>query len=804
MSDILLDVLGLLETAEAKERKATKRAVKASKEKKKPESLDEAFDRVLASKLKEDERCIVLEIKRLLETAQIARADETKKLSKKEVFQLWDQYRLDKREKLKQHVIDTKPDNFWVVQDIITLGKVREMLRTEPVTAWDTETTGLDIFNDKVIGYSIYLPGHDIAVYISWGHEVDDPQCPEDIALNVARWYLGNPNNKTIWHNYAFDGHMFLNHGVSVANPYWDSCIVSKILNEKEQNHKLKSLYDKYVLKAVDTSPQFGDLFDDFKIYDKPVVLSGIYAAGDAYKTYKLFSFQKPYIDTVDNLRTVWYVIEQPLMEVDLAMERTGFRIDLDRIEQLKVELQPRLSLAEKNIIAAFNIDETFLRVMSSALGRTETVFNVNSPQHLSYLIYDVLGVDEDFGKRFGKASRTTAADVVDALCADHEELAPLLEYRKLTKIVSTYLEKIPKAMEPATGRLHSRFNNMASETGMSTGTETGRYSSSTYVSGKNSRTGSDAKGTNLQNIPGRGFGKEVRKCFIPDDDWILISCDLSQIEPRVIAAILAQQYNDRSMLQFYLDGKDLYQQMAMFAFGFPAENCVDKAYSPDGSFQPRSLMKTGVLSYLYGSSSKSFARTMKVSEEVAANFFEKMIVAFPGLEAFRADVLHKLLHRGPIAFASTLFGRKRRFPDYRKNYVELQKLNKMKPWTMTAEQKARRSKLWGLCASVERQALNHTVQGSAADILKQNMVEMYKFVKANNYKLHASIHDELIPSVPLKDLTPELVEKIRSIMCDTVDIGVPLKTDIAIMPRWSEEYSPEQWDYQKHMPLAA
>lgn len=307
-----------------------------------------------------------------------------------------------------------------------------------------------------------------------------------------------------------------------------------------------------------------------------------------------------------------------------------------------------------------------------------------------------------------------------------------------------------------------------------------------------------------LQNIPSKGFGQEVRKCFIPDDGWIFLSADLSQIEPRVIAAILANQYNDKSMLQFYLDGKDLYTEMAMFAFGFSRENCVDKAYSPDGTFQPRKLMKQGVLSYLYGSSAKSFARTMKVSEEISAEFFEKMIIAFPGLEAFRKDVIHKLLHRGNIAYSETLFGRKRRFPDYRKNYVELQQLNKMKPWNMTAEQKARRSKLWGLCASVERAALNMIVQGSAADILKQNMVKMYRYVKENGYKLQASIHDELITSVRLSDLTPELIEELRKIMCDTVDIGVPLKTDIAIMPCWSEEYSPSEWDFKEHQPLAA
>lgn len=804
MNELLTDVLGALETAETNEKTATKRATKASKAKKKPETAEEAWGRIFDMKLKDDERSTIIEVKRLLESGQIQRVDPTKKLSKVELFRLWEVYRLNQRELLKQKVIDEQPKNFWVVTDDATLLKVREMLKSEDLTAWDTETTGLDLFNDTIVGYSIYMPRADVAVYVAFGHTTGEQQCCEGEAMEIARWYLENPNNKTEWHNFAYDGHMFANHGITVANPWWDSCIVSKILNEKEDNHKLKSLYDKYILKGNDPSPQFSDLFDGATIFDKPVLLSGIYAAGDAYKTHKLSAFQKPHIDTVDNLKTVWYEIEQPLMEVDLAMEREGFRIDLERIEELKVELKPRLAEAEKGILEAFHIDEAFIAEMSKVLGREEKEFNINSPQHLAYLIYDFMGVDESFPTKFGKAKRSTAADVVDAICQDHEELTPLLEYRKLVKIVSTYLEKIPKAIEPKTGRLHSRFNNMASESGRSTGTETGRYSSSTYVSGKNSRTGDDAKGTNLQNIPSKGFGQEVRKVFIPDDGWIMLSADLSQIEPRVIAAILAQQYNDSSMLQFYLDRKDLYTEMAMFAFGFPRENCLDKAYSPDGTFQPRKLMKQGVLSYLYGSSAKSFARSMKVSEEIAAEFFEKMIIAFPGLEAFRKDVIHKLLYRGNIAYSETLFGRKRRFPNYRKDYVELQKLNKMKPWKMTPEQKARRSKLWGLCAGAERAALNMIVQGSAADILKQNLARMYRYVKEKGHKLHCSIHDELIPSVPKSALTPELIDDIRKIMCETVNIGVPLKTDVAIMPKWSVEYSPEEWDYVNQCPMVA
>jgi DNA polymerase-1 len=800
---VLDDVLNLLDKAEAKE-KANAARVKKVKEKK-IETLDEAFKRVSEMKLNDTEREIVATVHRMLVNQTLQRVDPTKKLSKKEVFELWQVYQTIEKESKKKVVVETKPDNYFIIQTPEKLNEVRALLANEPITAWDTETTGLDIYNDVIVGYSAYLPKADIAFYVPFGHTTGQEQVAKEMALEVAREYLEDSSHKTIWHHYKYDGHMLLNHGITVANPYWDTQVCAKLLNEHE-SARLKDLHAKYVKKNGEAI-HFDDLFDDAVIYDKDVILSGIYAAGDAHKTFDLYFFQKPFIDTRDNLKTVWYNIEQKLLEVDLIMERTGFKINLEMMKSLEERFNPILAESEQSILSAYGIDDTFVQTMSEKIGKSIDAFNIQSNEHLAYLIYDVLGVDEKIGLRFKKNIRSTASEVIDAIVSDHEDLAPLKRYRQLFKLASTYLRKIPNAMEPKTGRLHSRFNNLAGDDGKD-GTATGRYSSSEYVSAKHSKTiGSDgkgiAKGTNLQNIPSKGEGVLVRMCFEPDPDWIFVSSDLSQIEPRIISVILAEKFDDPAMQQFYIDGKDLYTTMAMATFNFDEQNCVDGAYDPSGSFQPRKLMKQGVLAYLYGQSAKSFARTMKVTDEVAQVFFDGMLSAFVGLKPFREQTINGLLTKGPVAHVETLFGRKRRFPDYRKEYAELQQLNKKRWGTLSAEESERRNLLWRRCAYVERAAINTIIQGSAADVLKMSLAAMSDFCKKNSFKLHCSIHDEIMISVPKNRLVPEVIESVDNIMTRTTVFSTPLKCDTVIQPRWQQEYKAwKEWDFAANAPI--
>lgn len=478
----------------------------------KPVTLESELERLAKLKWKDDFP-IFEKVRSALLAGELSHVSGAK-LKKDDIYAWNRELERREREALKQRVRDSKPDNFIIVQDARTWTGIIRQLYEETEIALDTETTGLNFLTDKIVGISFYMPKADIAVYAPFAHRTGEVQLSEEQVLTPLREWLADPDNRVVFHNAKYDVHLLLNHNVKVANVWWDTMIAARLLNEHE-SHKLKELYDKYVAKSGEVV-LFEDIIDNAQIALTDVVLAGVYAAGDAHKTWKLYEFQKPYIDTVGNLKTVWYEIESKLIPVDVCVERFGLRVDVDRLKQIEAESLPKIAKAKEEMCKSFNIDERFLAAMSERFGKPIEEFNFASNDHLAYLIYDVLQVGMDVPARFRKKERSTASDVINAIIEEIPELAPLKEYRELTKLVGTYAAKIPTALE-VDGRLHAQFNSQ--------GTATGRYSSSEYGNK------GDRKGCNVQNIPGRTeLGKEIRKCFLPDEGYLFISSDLSQI----------------------------------------------------------------------------------------------------------------------------------------------------------------------------------------------------------------------------------------------------------------------------------
>jgi DNA polymerase-1 len=328
------------------------------------------------------------------------------------------------------------------------------------------------------------------------------------------------------------------------------------------------------------------------------------------------------------------------------------------------------------------------------------------------------------------------------------------------------------------------------------------------------------SKGVNLQNVASKGDGTRVRNAFIPPPGYVFIGSDLGQIEPRIQAHIMYTEYGDNSMRQIFVDGVDLYTTMAVKTFNLAEEYCVDKAYDPTGTFQPRKMMKTGVLAVSYDQSPRSFSQKMNVTTDVSEMFFENFDKQFPSFRQMVTDIREGMKRKG---FVETLFGRKRRFPDYKRVAAEVAK-NEQRLIRLYTERKQLRNKKTkspsdmrrlnelqaqtdvladkrGLVSYWERAAFNAVIQGTGADILKMNGNRMARECMTRAWEMPASIHDELKIAVPKRDLTMDTITLVQDVMTNTAKLSVPLVTDTVIETKWMQEYGVDEWDFEQCKP---
>ncbi|MED2969425.1 DNA polymerase [Bacillus subtilis] len=321
-------------------------------------------------------------------------------------------------------------------------------------------------------------------------------------------------------------------------------------------------------------------------------------------------------------------------------------------------------------------------------------------------------------------------------------------------------------------------------------------------------------RGVNLQNIPARSkSGKRVRNAFVPREGWVFIGSDLGQIEPRIQAHIMYEKYGDNSMRQIFIDNMGYYETMAMKTFNLPREYCEDKVLDPTGTFSPRALMKTGVLAKSYDQSPQSFSNKMKVPMEVAQDFFQGFDEQFPAFTQMVRDIREGMKKNG---YVETIYGRKRRFPEYRKTaeyvakneqrlirlYTERKQLRNKKSLSKADQERLAKLQVQiddiankrGLVGYWERAAFNAVIQGTGADILKMNGNRMARICMERGWEFNASIHDEIKISVPEDELTPEVIDLVKDVMTNTANLSVPLVTDTVIEPAWMLEMKPEEY----------
>jgi DNA polymerase-1 len=315
----------------------------------------------------------------------------------------------------------------------------------------------------------------------------------------------------------------------------------------------------------------------------------------------------------------------------------------------------------------------------------------------------------------------------------------------------------------------------------------------------------------------------KVRNAFKPKKGWHYLAADLSQIEPRIMAHIMYTKYNDNSLRSIFTEGKDLYTTMAQMVFQLDEKYCLDKCYDPTGKFQPRKMMKTGVLAKSYDQKAQNFAQKMGVTMDVAEMFYEKYDTAFPSFLTMVRDFRDFAIENG---YSETLYGRKRRFPQL-KEWKQLVEKNEQKLIQLYVERSRIRKKLIQTAVDMrkldelnaliepmaemrnmvsfwERASFNSVIQGTGADILKINMINLYYECIARGWELNASIHDEVKISVPEKDLTPESAQLLTDVMTKSVQLSLPLKSDTVIETVWGKEYGVDEWDFVLQQPKGA
>ena len=671
------------------------------------------------------------------------------------------------------------------------------------ILALDTETTGLDPMQDKIVGFSLYTPGQK-ACYVPLNHisYITNEKVEGQLSLEECAEQLKFLSTcKIIMYNAKFDIRVLRNQLGVYLSCYFDCHLAGYCLNENEP-HGLKTLHSKYVLDGKEDEWNFGKLFEDITFDKIPIKTGYIYAARDAIDTFELYEWQLPYLTPDSELckeydlegpANVFWNIEMPYINVVADMEDTGISFDTEYAKELSNKYNKLLE--EK--LDAFNVAcskyDNKIREYRKQSTKLEDPINISSPTQLAILLYDIMlvGVVDE------KKPRGTGDEILEKL--DNDVSHAIQEYRTVEKLLSTYIDKLPDCINPKTGKIHCNFNQY--------GAKTGRMSSDN---------------PNMQNIP--SHNKDIRQMFIASPGYIMMSADFSQQEPKVMTAMC----KDPEMIRAYREGKDLYASIASLAYNKPYEECLE--FRPDGSTnkegkERRASAKSILLGILYGRGINSISEQLHTTKEKAKVIQDKVFKEFPAIKKFEDDSIE---HAEEYGYVTTFWGRKRRLPEmqldafefkWMDGYGDLDPLSfdnnvgeievpdsLVKKYTtklrgvwgtdkrkIVEDAKKERIKIidnGGKIADATRQVVNSRIQGSAADMTKiaGAIINKNERLKELGFRLLVPIHDEYLAECPIEN-AKECKELFAKCMCEAaVDLNLPISVDVECSYKWYGE----------------
>ena len=584
-----------------------------------------------------------------------------------------------------------------------------ERLDAAPITALDSETTSLDPFAARIVGLSFSVsPGE--AAYLPLAHrgaDASDQLAFEPTLAKLKPW-LESATHQKFGQNIKYDQHVFANHGIELGGIVDDTMLMSYVL----ASHERHNMDDLAARELGETTIHYEELcgkgakqigFDEVAIDDATA-----YAAEDADITFRLAQTLGAKLAAEPQLDKLYRDIELPSREVLYRMERTGILLDAQLLSRQSHELGLRLIALERQ-----------------AYELAGQPFNLASPKQIGEIFFEQLKLPVI--KKTPKGAPSTDEEVLQELARDFPLPKVLLEHRSLSKLKSTYTDKLPLMINPVTGRVHTSFSQAVAVTG--------RLSSSD---------------PNLQNIPIRtAEGRRIREAFIAPPGCKLISADYSQIELRIMAHLS----NDAALLKAFAEGMDVHRATAAEVFGIPAEEV---------SNEQRRYAKTINFGLIYGMSAFGLANQLEIERSAAQTYINRYFGRFPGVADYMERTRAEAKAKG---YVETVYGRRLWLPEIK------------------SSNPARR-------AGAERAAINAPMQGTAADLIKLAMIEVARWLQEEKLqsRLVLQVHDELVLEVPDSEVA-QVKAELPLRMASIAHLAVPLLAEVGMGMNWDEAH---------------
>jgi DNA polymerase-1 len=599
--------------------------------------------------------------------------------------------------------------HYETVLDMPAFERLVDAIEGAEIVCFDTETTSLDPMQARIVGLSFaFEPGHAFYIPLVHRYAGAPAQLPLDLVLARLKPWFENPSAKKLGHNVKYDQHVLANHGIALAGVAHDTMLQSYVL-ESHRAHDMDSLALRRLdVKALSYAEVAGKGASQIGFDQVSIERATEYAAEDADIAIQLHRVQQPRVAADAGLAFVYSSIEMPTSEVLFRMERTGVLVDCALLDAQSRELGERV-----------------LALENRAYELAGQPFNLGSPKQLGDILFGKMGLP--VVKKTATGQPSTDEDVLQQLAADYPLPKLLLEHRGLSKLKSTYTDKLPLMRNAQTGRVHTNFGQATAVTGRLASTD-----------------------PNLQNIPVRTpEGRRIREAFIAPPGHTIVSADYSQIELRIMAHLS----EDESLLRAFAEGADIHRATAAEIFGVPlAEVSGDQ----------RRYIKAVNFGLIYGMSAFGLAAQLAIERSAAQMFIDKYFTRYPGVAGYMRRT-RELAHKQ--GYVETVFGRRLWLPD------------------INAGGGPRRQ-------GAERAAINAPMQGTAADLIKLAMIVLQRWLDREQLgtRLILQVHDELVLEAPDAELD-RIKRELPGLMSGVAKLRVPLVVDVGTGPNWEQAH---------------